>query len=261
MLPLTVQRAFVPTCLMLGGLLSGRPILAETPAKPTAQASTAQTLVLQHVVPGDIVKMMHWELASHLPIGVTQIVSVPVQNALLVTATPSGLAQVRQIVKVLDVEPRQVQIKFAVASMSETGLKALENKLSLALPAPSDLKQDFVQYASGDKAERFMAMLALTNKQAVTEEPDITTSNNVGSSVSMSSAELLAVSQQISVTPRINPDNSVTLDLHAAFSEGTEKHTVSTLRTVKNGDMLLLVMPPASAGDNDLLLFVTPIIK
>ena len=64
MLPLTVRRAFVPLCLTLGVLLSARPALADTPTKPTVQASTAQTIVLQHVVPDDIVKMMHWEQPS-----------------------------------------------------------------------------------------------------------------------------------------------------------------------------------------------------
>ena len=258
---LTLRRGLVPACFTFSVLLSALPLHAGTPDAPAVSATGAQTIVLQHVVPGDMLKLMHWDVPSKLPTGVTQIVCVPVQNALLVTATPPGFAQVRKIVKLADIEPRQVQIKFAVVSMSETELKALENKAGLVLPAAPDLKQGFTLYASGYKAARFMAMLTLMNKQAVTEEPDITTSNSVEASVTLSTAGLPAVSQQIRVTPHINPDNSLTLDLHAAFSEVAGKHAVTTLCTVNRGDTLLLVMPPAFAGDKNLLLFVTPTVK
>ena len=256
---LHLRRGLVPACLTLGVLLSALPALADTLAKPVVQASTPQTIVLQHIVPADVVKMMHWELASKLPAGVTQIVSVPLQNALLVTATPAGLAKVREIVKIVDITPRQVQIKFATALVSTADLKSLEVNSDMVPLTASDLKQGFVQYTSGSGAAQFLQ--TLDRKRAVTEGPDITTTNNVEASMTFSAAGLPANAQQIRVTPRVNSDNSVTLDLHATFSESAEKHEVSTLRTVKSGEMLLFVMPPASIGDKNLLLFVTPTVK
>lgn len=254
---LILRRGLVPVCLTLGALMSAMPLRADTPAAPVIQASSPQIIVLQNVVPSDIVKLMHWDLPSRLPAGVTQIVSVPLQNALLVTATPAGLAQVRQSVKSADVEPRQVQIKVVCANLSEADLKASGLELDLApLPAP-DLKQGFIRSTAGPLAARFLQ--TLTSKKAVTIEPIITSSNNVGASLRLSATDLPSVSQQISVTPRINSDNSIILALSAAFSEGATKQAVSTLRTLKSGETLIL--PPASAGEKNLLLFVTSTLK
>lgn len=64
-------------------------------------------------------------------------------------------------------------------------------------------------------------------------------------------------------TPHINGDNSVAIALSPVFSISGVRHEVNTLRTVKNGDTMVIVMPPiASQPDGkDLLLFVTPTIK
>ena len=257
---LTLRRGLVPACLTLGVLLSALPPLAAPPAAaPPVSVSAPQMIRLQNVVPGDIVKMMHWELASNLPVGVTQIVSVPLQNALLVTGTPAGLAQVRKIVNLADIEPRPVQIKVATASVSEADLKSLEVNYHLVPLPASDLKQGFIQYASGYKAARFLQMLAL--QQSVSEGPILTASSDVEGSLALSTTGLPATFQRVRVTPHINFDSSVTLALYVAFSEGAGKREGTTLRTVKNGEILLLVMPPASVGDKNLLLFVTPTIK
>lgn len=256
---LTLPRGLVPACLTLGVLLSALPLLADTPAAPSVSVSGAQTIVLQHVVPGDILKMMHWDLPSKLPAGVTQIVSVPTQNALLVTATPAGLAQVREIARLLDIVPRPVQIKFALASLSETDLKASGLGFSFVPLTASDLHQGFVRYTGGPLADRLLQ--TLVNKQAVTEVADITTNNNVAASAALSVTSLPLISQQISVIPRINADDSLTLNLHAAFSQGAKKREVSTITTLKSGELLVLVMPPATTGEQNLLLFVTPIRK
>ena len=256
---LNLKRGFVPACLTLSALLAALPASADTPAAPSVQASAPQMIRLQHVVPGDIVKMMHWDMSSKLPAGVTQIVSVPLQNALLVTGSPSGIAQAREIARLLDIVPRPVQIKFALASLSETELKASGLDFNFVPLTASDLHQGFVRYTGGPLAVRLLQ--TLVNKQAVTEGPEMTTANNVETLTTLSVPSLPAFSQQIRVTPRINADDSVTLDLHAAFSESPGKREVSTLRTIKSGETLLLIMPPASASDQNLLLFVTPTLK
>ncbi len=253
MLPLTVRRAFVHACLTLGVLLSVLPTLADTPAKPTVQVSTAQAIVLQHVIPGDIVKMLHWEKPSALPIGVSQIVAVPGQNALLVTGTPDGLAKVRQIVKLVDIEPRQVQITFAMAHASETDLNASGIDFDLVPLMPPSQKM-YQVYASGDLAAKLLQ--TLTAQRAVTLTQFLNTANNVHSSLRADSVEL-------AVTPRVNSDNTVTLALSSAFTVVTVKHPFNTLRTVKNGDTFVIGLHYADpqTGEENSLLFVTPTLK
>lgn len=68
------------------------------------------------------------------------------------------------------------------------------------------------------------------------------------------------MSATYAATPRVNSDDSVTLDLHPVFQDGKAKREVKTLRTVKSGDTLVIVLPPVAASDKSLLLFVTPTI-
>lgn len=256
---LTLRRGLVPACLTLGALLSAVPTLADTPAAPSLAASGVQTIALQHIIPGDIVKIMRWDVPASLPGGVTQIVAAPLQNALLVTGSPAGLATVRQMVKLLDIEQRQVEIKFVYANLSEADLEASRLEPDLSPLSAPDMKQGFIKGTSGPTAARFLQ--TLTNKKAVTAAPIITTTENVKAILALSATGLPAASQQISVIPRVNSDSSITLALSAEFSEGVAKQAVNMLRTMKSGVTLVLVVPPASVGGKNLLLFVTPTVK
>lgn len=234
----------VPACLALGALCA-LPALADMPAVPAASAvqAAAQKIVLQHVVPSDVIKTLHWDQPANLPAGVTQVLSVPLQAALLVTATPAGLAQVREIVKLLDIAPRQVQVKFLLASASEAALKA-------ALGAD--------QSATGLPAARLLQ--TLTEKKAVSASTTLTTANSVNASMSLFYG--LKTPMTFAVTPHVNGDHSVTLVLDAALPEGTGKREVHTLRTVQSGGTLAIVMPSAipSTSEQIVLLFVLPIV-
>lgn len=53
---LTNRRSFLPACLTLGTLLCALPVLADAPAVGTAKP---QMLILQNVVPRDILKALH----------------------------------------------------------------------------------------------------------------------------------------------------------------------------------------------------------
>ena len=239
---LTLRRGLVPICLTLGALLSASPLLADAPGAPVMQASMPQTIVLQHVIPADVVKMLHWNLLSHLPAGVTQIVPVPLQNALLVTATPAGFAKVGEMVKVLDVAPHQVQVKFALAYASDAQLKA------------AGLGSD--QYAVGLPAVRFLQ--TLTKQGAIAESLDMTTTSNVKAGIQLRGGS--AFSSTFAVTPRVNSDRSLMLVLDAAVPGGSVNHEV---HTVQNDDTLAIVKPPACPGEAEksMVLFVTPMLK
>ena len=240
---LNLQRGFVPACLTLGVLLSALPALADTPAKPAAQASAAQIIVLQHVIPADVIKMMHWDLASNLPSGVSQVVAVPLQNALLVTATPAGLAQVRELVKLLDIEPRPVQIKFALAHASEADRKASSIGFEL--------------YATGASAVQLLDTLAKQGE--VTQQFVITTASGDEAAVHSQSGPTDV--HTVAVTPRIHAGNFVTLTLHVNDTDGAVNNEISLARTLKSGDTLVYVLPPAAPGGESFLCFATPTIK
>jgi len=223
------------------GALSALPALADTPAAPvTSTVQAAQKIVLQHVVPSDVIKTLHWDQPANLPAGVTQVLPVPLQTALLVTATPAGLAQVREIVKLLDIAPRQVQIKFTLAQATDADLKA------------SGI--GFDQYAIGLPAVRFLQLL--TKQGSVTLAGIITTTNNVSASSNTSFGP--AASDNFAVTPRVNNDNSLTLALHPIFTEGAVTHELSVTRTIPSGGTMLFVMSPPSPDGKSLLLFVAP---
>ncbi len=277
MLLLSRHLAFLPACLTLGSLLCSLPTLADTPAAPAA-APTAQTILLQHTVPGDILKALHWDQSaqrfdSTAPVrveGVTQISAQPATNSLSVVATPSGLARVQQLVKILDIAQRQVQIKFALAHVTDAGLKVsglafdsgpVPNLLILPIP---DTK-----YAAGSGVATFLQTLA--KQGAVTQAPTVTTMNNVDASLTLTTVDAslsLPTSSRLQVvssatfaaTPRVNSDDSVTLALHPVFQDGAAKREIKTLRTVKSGDTLVMVMPPDTAGGKHFLMFVTPTI-
>lgn len=241
----TCRRCFVPACLALGAL-HALPALADKPAASASPVvlAAAQKIVLQHVVPSDVIKQMRWDRSTNLPAGVAQIVPLPAQNALSVTATLAGLAQVREIVNLLDIAPRQVHVKFLLASVSEAVLKA-------ALGADGSV--------TGPPAARFLQ--TLTKQGAILYSTSLTTANNVNANWRfVLDSQYLA--ETFAFTPHINGDNSVTLALDAALPEVAGKREVHTLRTVQSGGTLVIVMPPARSNPDKqaVLLFVLPTV-
>ncbi len=260
------RRAFLPACLTLGTLLCALPpppVFADSPAAPAADAAQAKTLLLQNTVPGEILKAMHWDKAGGLPEGVTRISAQPATNSLSVVATPAGLAKVKQMVKLLDIVQRQVQIKMALAHVTNADLKASGVVLESApLPSLLTLPMPDTKYAAGNGVA--LLLQTLTKQGAVTQTPVLTTTNTVAASITLSTTfpSQAVASETFAVTPRVNSDDSVTLVLHPVFQQGAAKREIKTLRTVHNGDTMVLVMPPSTptaSGDN-LLLFVTPTI-
>lgn len=277
-------RAFLPVCLTLGALLCSLPAPADTPAAPAA-APTAQAILLQHTVPGDILKALHWDqgaqrfdgTAQVRVEGVTQISAQPTTNSLSVVATPAGFAKVQQLVKILDVAQRQVQIKFALTRAAAADLKASGIRFDvIPYPGLPSLPESNLGYASGIPAVvQFLQTLRMQG--AVFQSPTVITTNNVDASLSLSGQPVPALptveSFTFAATPRVNSDGTVTLALHpqAALrvagktnpdgTPATALQDLRTLRTVRSGDTLVIAnLFPGAAGDRQLLLFVTPTI-
>lgn len=255
------RRAFLPASLTLGALLCALPALADVSAAPAARAAREQTLALQNTVPADILKALHWDQAANLPTGVTRISAQSATNSLAVFATPSGFAKVRDLVRLLDVAPRQVQTKMALAYVTDAELEA-SGVVFESAPLPSFLTTPVTnaKYAAGSGVA--LLLQTLTKQDAITQAPVITTTDNVAAITTMSTTlpSQAVLSETFAVTPRINSDGSVTLNLHLVLLDGTAKREIKTLRTVKNGDTLIVVMPPTATANKSLLLFVMPTI-
>lgn len=278
LLPLN-RRAFLPASMTLGALLCALPALADAPTAPAAGTAKAQTLILQNVVPSDILKSLHWNRGANMPAGVTRISAQPATNSLSVVATPGGFAKVQEIIRLVDIVRRQVQVRFALAKIKTASLDAVGLDLGLVLlPTPKGAQPTFQGYADGVTVSHLLQ--TLTEQGGVLQSPTMTTTNGVSSAISITGEQLVpnqpdVQSVRFAVTPRVNSDDSITLDLHPSLSRrilgklnpdgtpATTTQSLQTLRTFRSGDTLVITNAfPAAAGisDSQLLLFVTPTI-
>lgn len=265
MMTWTRRMSAVMACLAAGMQLGALPILAD----PSAGA--AQTLALQHTVPGDILKFLHWDQPANWPPGVTRITAKPETNSLTVTATPAGFANVKEVVRLLDIAPRQVKIRFVLARATPADLQASGLHGFTLIPATvgtpgSAAPTSYLGMASGATATHLLTIL--TQRRAILQAPTITTTNNVDASISISGASSGAGGEtfQFAAAPRVNSNHTVTLRLHPSLSRrvgGTTLVTqeMRTLRTVPTGETIVLMnVFSQAAGDKNLLLFVTPTV-
>ena len=227
---------------------------------------------------------------AQLPDGVTKIFALQSNNSLLVYGTVEGFNQVKQIVKILDIKPRQVQIKVEFVTASVTDVDALGINFDL-VPYPgleissnqgsgsfggtvSGLAPTFLQYATGNIVAQLFQTLTRTRGKVV-QAPLITTTNNVPASIQITTqipffttgvvsnggvaggtttsqqANFLPLQTGLTIVPRINADDSVTMNLQPVISDTTGQasvngipptiqQTLTTLRTVRSGDTMVL---------------------
>ncbi len=227
---------------------------------------------------------------AQLPAGVARIFALQSNNSLLVEATPDGYNQVKQIVKILDVAPRQVSVKVEFVTASVTDVDALGVNFDL-VPYPglevssgqgtgsfggtvSGVQPTFLQYATGNIVAQLFQTLTRTRGKVV-QAPIITTTNNVPASIQVvteipfftqavvsnggvaggttqsNQANLLPIQTFLNITPRINSDDTVTMLLQPQIADTTGQpsvggipptvtQTLTTLRTVRSGDTMVL---------------------
>ncbi len=227
---------------------------------------------------------------GQLPTGVARIFALEGTNRLLLEATPDGYNLVKQIVKALDVAPRQVEVKVEFVTASVTDVDALGVNFDL-VPYPglevssgqgsgsfggvvTGVQPTFLQYATGNIAAQLFQTLTRSRGKVV-EAPLITTTNNVQATISVntqipffttgvvsnggvaggttqtSQANLLQLQTSLSIIPRINSDDTVTMNLAPTISDTTGQPSVggippyvtqslTTLRTVRSGDTMVL---------------------
>jgi len=224
---------------------------------------------------------------AQLPDGVTKIFALQSNNSLLVYGTVEGYNQVKQVVKILDIKPRQVQIKVEFVTASVADVDNLGINFDL-VPFPgielaskqgdstivSNVAPTFLQYATGNVVAQLFQTLTRSRGKVV-QAPLITTTNNVTASIEVNTqipfftttvvntggnnngtatgqqANFLQLQTGLTVTPRINSDDSVTLNLAPQITDTTGQspvggipptitQRVTTLRTVRSGDTMVL---------------------
>lgn len=267
---LSALRPAFSACLLLTALLGAAPASADPPA-----ATPSQTIVLQHTVPGELLKSLHWDNAKELPAGVTQITTVPASNALAVVATPDGFTQVKEIVALADIAPRQVKMEFALAALTDAQLKGLGIRFDPpAIPASTHAKATPTGYASAAATAAFLRKLH--TRGVPVQSMTMTTTSNVDGSATFTGGISLPHLDGVTfaATPRVGDDGAVTLLLHPqalghvagnARLLGTSVATMEEarlMRTVRAGQTVVLTPLFTDMADphKRFVLFVTPTV-
>lgn len=177
-----------------------------------------------------------------------------------------------------DSAPPQVQVKVAFARVSTADLDrsgVTFDRVPLASPTAKPAPEGTsLRYVTGSAATRlFQALLHTRGK--IVQAPLATTPNNVGATVQICTqvpdgkAGFLAILTGLTITPRVNSDDSVTLFVAPEAADGNTGTPATgpqatILRTIRSGDMMALDGSPFSSGKpvsgQELLVFVTPTI-
>jgi type II secretory pathway component GspD/PulD (secretin) len=218
------------------------------------------------------------------PAGIDSIVGITEQNSLVVTGTAEAIALLRERIRMLDVPSKQVQVKadYVRASVSDidnfsidydfapiTGLTTWWNNGTVSSSGSATTGSVGGSFSYGNVAAVMTALLQ-TGRAKKESSPMVTTTNNVEvqitfaetltyttSSTSSSTTSTTTSTQQnyitlpttLDVTPRVNGDNSITMQYTAIFSTITsisstgapnyQQETFPGLRTVGNGETIV----------------------
>jgi len=173
------------------------------------------TIILQHMVPNNVIKRMHWEDTGNatanpnLPEGVSQIVALPENNSLRVSATKDGFQRLKEIVAGLDVAPRKITVHWEIVNVPQAdwGRMTLET----------------------DKGDTKQQILAIQKGHYPTVSSSIvTTTDGVEATVSMQTQVpfglpakrgFVTIGTETKVKPRLNEDGSITLQFSLSDTE------------------------------------------
>ncbi len=194
-----------------------------------------------------------------IPESITHITFDPTDNSLVVTGTnEKDIDDLANIVAQYDIRPRQVQIKVEFITTTENLDQSLGYNINYSrgtviagMAAQDFLRASdpvFLTYASGDAVFRLRTRLASGEGRVVTA-PIVRTMNNTPASVFAITQDWILTSQTtvsngavvttvnpialqlgtgLSVTPRINADNTITMGLSPQVSSVTGTRQVTS---------------------------------
>ncbi|BDI31254.1 hypothetical protein CCAX7_33050 [Capsulimonas corticalis] len=217
--------------------------------------------------------------AAQLPEGVNKIIALQADNSLLIQATPEAYQRIREIVKNIDIAPRQVQIKveFITAQVNDVDQFGINFDflpypgISADAPLGTGKASSYgISIASGNLVAELRANLSNGRSKTI-QSPVITTTNNVQATIfqnqqipyttstnivgnntntTNTTTQFLQVTTQLSVTPRINNDDTVTLALSPQISTPgaavagspppVTTQGIQALRTIHSGETMVL---------------------
>ncbi len=185
------------------------------------------------------------------PEGVDTIIAYMPQNSLLVSGDPASIDQLREVLALLDVPVKQVEISTKFIEVDVTndhafGIDWFVSNGSLEFFnlgfMPGEAVNNVVRWSKG-KFEATLGIVKSMNRGQIINEPHVTTQNNVpayisfyttipyfSASVTFNEAgrrdvdfeeEEIDVEQTLEVTPRINADDTVTMYLTPIMEDQT----------------------------------------
>lgn len=188
---------------------------------------------------------------SLMPEGIDYLMPYPADNSLLVKGTPEGIEELHELIKKLDIAPRQVSIKaeFVEINTSESSNLGIEwsiQRLGEVFETHFNPGGNVVfGYANGNVMANLRTQL-LQNKSKLVNAPIISTLNNTPATIQISkqipywtssgyygtgttqttqTVNMLSIQSMLMVLPRINGDESITVTLAPQVSDQGEMFT------------------------------------
>ena len=218
--------------------------------------------------------------AFDLPDGITQIVSIDPQNVLLVKyGNDEGLRQLRELIDVLDQLLRQVELEAQCVQISLEDAKAFgiefsRNEAVVLRGKQGEKAPITVHFGSvrGNFTARLNALIADKRAKVLTA-PRVTALNNLSATMEMKvdigtlsdgkrTFTFEPVGAELTITPTINGDDTITLLLNAISKNG-EDSKAGAIANLRDGDTIALsglspLFAPAGAIDSpNILIFLT----
>jgi general secretion pathway protein D len=216
-----------------------------------------------------------------IPDGLDGIVANDLDNSLIIRGTPEAIEYVRRILRFLDIPPKQVLIRAEFITVTRNDAEKFGIDWNLArvnLQTGTAGLADrtapiFVNYASGNLVANLRALLS-QGRGRVVNAPIVVTQNNSPATVVFSTTDYIEqqfivfnqagqpttftqpipvpVPTQLTVTPRINADGTITLALFPQISTvgrvrvgardlpRFDTQFVFTVRRIRNGETMVL---------------------
>ncbi|OYT70981.1 MAG: hypothetical protein CFK49_10085 [Armatimonadetes bacterium JP3_11] len=216
-----------------------------------------------------------------IPDGLDGIVANDIDNSLIIRGTPEAIEYVRRILRFLDIAPKQVLIRAEFITVTRNDAEKFGIDWNLArvnLQTGTTGLADrtapiFVNYATGNLVANLRALLS-QGRGRVVNAPIVVTQNNSPATVVFSTTDYveqqfvvfnqagqpstftqpipIPVPTQLTVTPRVNADGTITLSLFPQISTvgrvrvgardlpRFDTQFVFTVRRIRNGETMVL---------------------
>ncbi|GIV06605.1 MAG: hypothetical protein KatS3mg016_2180 [Fimbriimonadales bacterium] len=216
-----------------------------------------------------------------IPDGLDGIVANDIDNSLIIRGTPEAIEYVRRVLRFLDIAPKQVLIRAEFITVTRNDAEKFGIDWNLArvnLQTGTTGLADrtapiFVNYATGNLVANLRALLS-QGRGRVVNAPIVVTQNNSPATVVFSTTDYIEqqfvvfnqagqpstftqpipipVPTQLTVTPRINADGTITLSLFPQISTvgrvrvgardlpRFDTQFVFTVRRIRNGETMVL---------------------